>query len=411
MSNINDTAYPENLEFPENLLYNYKGSLMTPTKRKKIFGGLFRIPFIPLLFALFASCEKFDAYEDPQGVTLSAPAWIDSVKAEEMQEELINTMNKHELLGLQVCVAHREKGSWSLSLGTTAPEQKDPVEDQHVFRIGSVTKAYTAALIFRLIEEGYLELDQAVTEFYPEMANVKHVLVRHLLEHSSGIRDIFTMPSILINASNFPDKQWDPNHLAETCMKKRLLFQPGSEYSYSNTNYILLGLIAEQVTNRQLTELYTGYLFDRLGLSNTRFLPYQPPPDELITGYVHHYAVSFREWFPNEPENRSWSTLAFSSGAMVTNATELAAFMGSLFGGEFLSAESLDAMTGMRDGREKGLQRISVNGNTWYGHEGEITGFESIALFHPGSGRIIVVCSNTTPFRVKEAIEVIDATL
>ncbi len=394
-----------------NFLKIFYISLMTARKRLNNFGILFRIPFFSLLFALFVSCEKFDAYEDHQAVTMSAPAWIDSVKAAEMQEELINIMNNNELLGLQVCVAHRDRGSWSLSLGTTDPEQKDPVENHHVFRIGSVTKVYTAALIFRLIEEGYLELDQAVTEFYPRMTNVEHVLVRHLLEHTSGIRDIFTMPAILINASNFPDKQWDPFQLATTCMKKSLLFEPGSEYSYSNTNYILLGLIAEEVTGSMLSALYREYLFDPLGLSETRFVPYVPAPDELISGYVHHYALSFREWFPTTPENRSWPTLAFSAGAMVTSATELAVFVKGLFGREIVSAESLDAMTGIRDGREKGLQRISVNGTACYGHEGEITGFESMAIFHPDSGRIIVVCSNTTPFHVKEAIEVIDANL
>ena len=384
---------------------------MTLARRSKIFGGFFRIPVLSVLFMCFVSCEKYDAYMDVPAETGSAPAWIEAVKADGIREELIYTMNNNEILGLQVCVAHREKESWSFSLGSTGPAQVDPVEDHHIFRMGSVTKIYTAALIFRLIEEGYLDLDQTVSGFYPEIENVKDVKIGHLLEHTSGIRDIFTMPAILINASNFPDKHWDPNHLAKTCMKKPLRFEPGSDYSYSNTNYILLGLIAEEVTGRQLAELYNGYLFDPLELSETRFVPYEPSPPELITGFVHHYALSFRGWYPTAPENISWPTLAFSSGAMVTTATEMAAFIKYLFGGELLSAESLDEMTGMKGGREKGLQRISVNGNTWYGHEGEITGFESMVLYHPDTGRIIAVCSNTTPFRIKDAIRVIDAKL
>lgn len=384
---------------------------MTSEKRSRIFRHLSWITVLPVFVALFVSCEKFDVYGDLPDDNKTVPVWMDSTKAADLLSELTRTLNDNEILGLQVCVAHSRQGSWSFSLGTTTPAQVDPVEDDHVFRIGSVTKIYTAALIFRLIEDGYLDLNKPLTAFYSGIANVEGITVRHLLAHTSGIRDIFTMPAILINASNFPDKQWDPNQLAKTCMNKPLHFEPGSDYSYSNTNYILLGLIAEEVTGRQLAELYNEYLFDSLGLSNTRFVPYEPSPPELITGFVHHYALSFRAWYPTAPENISWPTLAFSSGAMVTTATELAAFIRYLFGGELLSAESLDAMISMNGGREKGLQRISVNGKTWYGHEGEITGFESMTLFHPDTEWVIAVCSNTTPFRVKEAVRVIDSKL
>ena len=96
---------------------------------------------------------------------------------------------------------------------------------------------------------------------------------------------------------------------------------------------------------------------------------------------------------------------------MVTTATELAAFLNHLLRGEILTPHSMEEMIGSTDGRGKGLARIGINGHTWYGHEGEITGFESMALFQPETGWIITVITNTTPFRVKEAVNIIESKL
>jgi len=371
---------------------------------KRIAGVILSVAY----FALLNSCEPFESY---QIIDVDPPAFqdhIDSLEAMEIVSELTALMNEKELLGMQICVAHQQHGFWSVSLGTTGPDQEDSIENDHVLRIGSVTKIYTATLIFRLIEDGYLQLEQDISEFFPNENHMEDVTIEQLLAHTSGIRDIFTMTSVLVNASNFPDKQWDPHQVAKACMKKQLLFEPGTDYSYSNTNYIILGLIAEQVSGMTLAQLYNAYIFNPLELEQTCFVPYERIPGNLISGFVHHYALSLTEWYPSVPGNTSWPTLAYSSGAMVTSAMELAAFLNHLLSGDLLLPQSMEEMTGGTDGRGKGLASIGINGNAWFGHEGEITGFESMALFQPETGWIITVITNTTPFHIKEAVSIIE---
>jgi D-alanyl-D-alanine carboxypeptidase len=170
-------------------------------------------------------------------------------------------------------------------------------------------------------------------------------------------------------------------------------------------------LIAEEVTGEKISQLYDEYIFSPLNLSSTALVPYPNLPDGLINGYVHHFALSLKEWYTNEPENTAWSTLAFTAGAMISNATELSLFTYHLFNGNIISDESLEEMSEFRANKGLGLSRINVNGDYYFGHEGEITGFESITAFNPEKKVVISICCNTTPFNVNDLLDEIDLVL
>jgi len=285
------------------------------------------------------------------------------------------------------------------------------MENYHILRVGSVTKIFTATLILKLIEEGSLQLDQQISDFYPDQENVRRVTVRNLLNHSSGIVDIFTIPSVFISASNFPDKRWNPNNLAAVCMEKKLGFSPGAKHDYSNTNYILLGLIAEKVTGKKIDQLYVEYVTDPLNLASTYLVPYLDTPSELVNGYVHHFALSLTEWYKVTPNNTAWSTLAYTAGAMTSNAGDLSAFTHHLFKDDIINSKSLELMTTFSGDKGLGLFEITVNNETYWGHEGEITGFEAITVYNPDSKITISICCNTTPFDIYSLLNEIDAVL
>jgi D-alanyl-D-alanine carboxypeptidase len=202
--------------------------------------------FISSLLLIGISCEKYDAVDCLPEKNLTTTSLVTTEIAEQISMTVCNTMNANELLGIQVSITDSTGEKWNLSMGSTDLKQKEQLEDYHVFRIGSVTKIYTATLILKLIESGFLRLNQNLTEFYPSFENAEKVQIKHLLNHSSGIKDIFSIPAIFISSSNFPYKKWDPNRLAEECFQKNLGFEPGSKHAYSNTNFILLGLIAEK---------------------------------------------------------------------------------------------------------------------------------------------------------------------
>lgn len=360
---------------------------------------------------MFFGCETFDEYDCESDMEYGTTELIDSEKASRIANIICNTVNSNEIIGIQVSILDSLDESWDASLGTTDLKQKSQLESSHILRIGSVTKIFTSTLILRLVEDNYLQLDQSISEFFPDHEEVEDVTIRNLLNHTSGIRDIFTMPSVFISASTMPDKNWNPNHLAETCIKKGLDFSPGSDQSYSNTNFIILGLIAEKATGKDIDQLFAEYITEPAGLNSTYLVPYMGTPRELVNGYVHHFALSFTEWYITEPENTAWSTLGFTAGAMATNSIDLSKFTYKLFNGQIISTESLEQMTNFRNDKGLGIFRINANGNYYWGHEGEITGFESITAYNPETGIIISMCCNTTPFDIHSLLYDIDEVL
>ncbi len=366
---------------------------------------------LTVLLLIGVGCEKYDAVDCIPEKNMTTTSLVTSEIAEQISMTVCNTMNENELIGIQLSIVDSIGEKWSLSIGSTDVKQKDQLENYHVFRIGSVTKIYTATLVLKLIEKGFLQLDQNLSEFYPSFKDAEKIQVKHLLDHSSGIKDIFSIPSIFISSSSFPDKKWNPNRLAEECLQHNLGFEPGSKHAYSNTNFILLGLIAEEATGKKLPELYNEYMFNPLGLENTFFVPYEPHPVEMSNGYVHHFALSLSEWYTNEPDNTSWSTAGFSAGALASNASDVSSFTYQLFRGNVLTRNSLNTMTDFSDKNGLGLFKISVNGSFYWGHEGEITGFEAITAYHPERKVVISICCNTTPFNIYILLEKIDSIL
>lgn len=364
-----------------------------------------------VLLVLLYSCERFEDYDVANDTNQETTHLVTAEKAARITEEVYNTLNANELMGIQVSIRDGFDESWNASFGATNLKQTNKLENRHILRIGSVTKIFTATLILKLIELDYLDPDQELADFYPEIEAIKGVTIKNLLNHSSGIADVFSIPSVFIESSNFPDKLWNPSHLAKVCMKKKLKFTPGSKHSYSNTNFIILGLVAEKATGRKVPELFADYLINPCQLNSTSLIPYMNTPQHLINGYVHHYALSLKEWYPNEPENTSWATVGFTAGAMASNSTDLSAFTYRLFSGEIVNTESLKLMTTFSDNYGLGLKKIKVNDRYYWGHEGEITGFESITAYHPDSGIVISICCNTTPFTINELLNKIDALL
>lgn len=370
-----------------------------------------RLLAIIFIILLFPTCVKLDEVNCEDGISLPVTNLIHNEKANRIAAVVCNTLNTEELLGIQVSIMDRLDESWDLSIGSTSLNQENALKTNHILRIGSVSKIYTATLIMRLTEEGFLQLDQEIAGFYPDLEGLEGIRVRDLLNHTSGIVDVFSIPGLFISSSNFPDRRWNPYQLAEDCLKKPLEFTPGSKVSYSNTNFIILGYLAEEVTGKPITELFDKYLFEPCGLNDTRLVPYMETPSQLVNGYVHHYALSLKEWYVNEPQNTAWSTIAFTAGSIVSTSRDLSSFVFQLFSGEILSSGSVDEMTKFRGSKGLGLFKFDVNGKEYWGHEGEITGFECITAYNPETGVVISICCNTTPFYVNDLLDEIDAEL
>jgi D-alanyl-D-alanine carboxypeptidase len=266
--------------------------------------------------------------------------------------------------------------------------------------VGSVTKSFTAVLILKLVEEGYLSLDEPIFKWFPDLPSADEITIKHLLNHSSGIPEI--IPKVLLK-SIIPSTYWQPDELVDLIVKDEPQFTPGTVFDYSNSNYILLGLIAEEVSGKPITQLLHEQIINPLNLKHTYFIPYETAPARLVTGFDRDLA-SIPGMLTISTGNTSWATSAFSSGAIASTAEDLGILFERLFAGALLSPSTMEEMTTFIDasnpsfpeqtGYGLGLMRLTVDGRELIGHVGQFMGSTAIAMYSPDEGYTITVTCN-----------------
>lgn len=375
---------------------------------KFVVGILVGCTVIVVLVLLFT--RSVPLFEPPEGRQISSWGTVDSELAHELQSILDDAVNRLIVPGLQAYVRAPDGTSWSGASGTTDLARKNLLQSEHVLRVGSVTKSFTAVLIFKFVEDGLLDLDMPISGWFPDLPSADEITIRHLLNHSSGIPEI--IPKVLVK-SILPWTYWQTEDLLSIIVKDELLFRPGSEFSYSNSNYILLGMIAEDVSGKSTVQLLHEQILDPLDLEHTHFIPYEAPPAELVTGFDRDLA-SFPGMLTISPTNVSWATSAFTSGAMASNAEDLGAFFDQLFTGALLLPASMEEMTTFIDasnpgfeeqtGSGLGLMRLDVDGHQLVGHVGQFMGSTAIAMYFPDENYIIAVTCNLSNPNIIEVL-------
>jgi D-alanyl-D-alanine carboxypeptidase len=189
--------------------------------------------------------------------------------------------------------------------------------------------------------------------------------------------------------------------------QQKLHNQPGAEYSYSNTNYILLGLIAEQITGQEMAALYRQRILEPLELYSTYFVPYEPAPENLISSFDRDL-IPLPGFFELDPDGVSAATAAYTSGAMVSTAEDLVKFYDGLFSGKLLAPASLDAMTTFFDASDSGTPQLTgyglgvfsleVNGEEVWASLGEFIGSMTMLAYSPSEKDIVAVIGNLSIF-------------
>ncbi len=168
------------------------------------------------------------------------------------------------------------QGEFVAASGTTKRgEQSLPAADTH-FRIGSITKTMTSAATLLLAQEGKLSLDDPVTKYIPGVPDGDNITIAQLLEMRSGLYNFTNSPAITTNMDDDPAKVWKPQQLLDIAFAQPPNFAPGAEYEYNNTNYVLLGLIVEELDKQPIATVFEERFFKPLGMTDTSSPP--PPP-------------------------------------------------------------------------------------------------------------------------------------
>ena len=260
-------------------------------------------------------------------------------------------------------------------------------------RIGSISKTFTAVVIMQLVQEGKITLDEPVESYLPgllkgEGIDGSKITVRQLLQHTSGLPEYTDQIGLEDPFAN-RDKYYSARDTLDLALSKPAAFEPGSQFKYTNTNYIVLSLLAEKVTHRPLAEQITKRIIEPLGLSHT----YYPGPGEENIRGTHPHAYTRNNQGQLEDITRQDPSAAGGAGAMISTPSELTKFLQAAFNGTLLNQDSITEMKKTVDtdhpeiwmgGYGLGIfpMSLSCGGEAW-GHSGGIHGYGSYNMVSP----------------------------
>ena len=253
------------------------------------------------------------------------------------------------------------------------------------FRLGSITKQFTAASILLLEQRGKLSVDDSVKKYIPNaLAGWDEITIFNLLTHTSGIPDL----TGFLDWQSLEPFPSTPEKLVARFRDKPLDFQPGEKYSYSNSGYVLLGYLIEQISGETYEKFIQDNIFTPLGMSDSGY----GSNSAIILHRASGYSLS-----KSELVNANFvdTSVLFSSGGIYSTTEDLLRWEDGLFGGKLLSAASLLKMTTPFNGDYAfGLGVLTINGHKTIGHTGGIEGFNTALNYYPDDRLTIVVLAN-----------------
>lgn len=337
-------------------------------------------------------------------LSISAP--IDAAAKQEI--------DSGRVAGAAIAVLRHGELVFAKGYGRANLELAAPVSTKTVFRIGSLTKQFTAAGVLLLAERGKLKIDDKLSLYLPDFPRASEVTLRDLLDHTSGIHNFTDSPIIdRISTSGATVKEL----IADIAGQSPLYdFEPGTGWWYSNSNYALLGAVIEKVSGETWGAFMKGAIFDRLGMADTA----ADDARDVVPGRASGYSLRDGKF-----RNAAFTDMSvpYAAGALRSTAEDMARWNIALFGGRLLKPESLKEMLApgrLRNGAENqtaiawpggkafapppgyvpgpyafGLEHHSEDGRRIIGHNGSIAGFDALMQTWVDEDLTIIVLTNT----------------
>ena len=357
-----------------------------------------------LLLLLGSGCGGGGGQEDSPADTTTTGGSEQASEAD-LDAALEKSFEESDAPGVVAAVQTPEY-TWIGALGVADRASKEPMTPDVHHRIGSVTKTFTATLLLQAADEGLLSLDDKIDRYVKGVPNGDKITLGQMADMTSGIASYTEDDRWVDEWSSDRDRVWKPEELAQIGIKDSPLFDPGKEWHYSNTNYVLIGLVLEQVTGKPIGDLYREQIIEPLGLQSTSF---PEPADSSIPephaqGYTLQGESSGREpidatdWSPSE---------AWTAGMIISTAEDLLTYGRALGTGEGLlspeqQSERLDSFVS----DVPPLNQPPLKGNLaygfglgkdhgWVGHNGEIPGYNTYLFYHPEIDAVVAVEVNS----------------
>jgi CubicO group peptidase (beta-lactamase class C family) len=283
-------------------------------------------------------------------------------------------------------ISENGKVTYSKTIGKADLASGKSSDKTTKYRIGSISKMFTACLIFQAIEENKLSLKQNINRFFPKITGAKEISIGNLLNHRSGIHN-YTNDTSYFNYYTASKSQKEMLEIIQASVRH---FKPNSKAEYSNSNYILLSFILEKIYKKSYEELLYIKIIQPQGLKNTYF----GKKLELAKNECASYRFSGK-W---ELENETHSSVSLGAGGIVSTTEDLLFFITKLFEGKIIQASSLEQMMKLEDGFGMGIFPVPFYDKKGFGHTGGIDGFSSFLYIFPEEKISIALTSNGSRF-------------
>ncbi|WP_435623773.1 serine hydrolase domain-containing protein [Flagellimonas sp.] len=299
-------------------------------------------------------------------------------------DSYFNALEKNNKFMGSVAVSKNGEIIYKRSIGWADVENNSKATENTKYRIGSITKSFTAVLVLKGVEEKKIDLNQTIDTWFPTVPKAEKITVKHLLYHRSGIHNFTNDPDYLT---------WNTQPKSESEMVEIIAnggsdFEPDSKAEYSNSNFVLLSYILERTFAKSYAELVQEHIAQPIGLTSTYVFK------GINTNANECKSYKFLGSWKEEPETHY--TIPLGAGAITATPSDLTQFSDALFGGKLLKPESLELMKTIQDGFGAGLFQIPFYSSIGYGHTGGIDGFSAVYSHFPADNISYALTSNGT---------------
>jgi len=344
-------------------------------------------------------------------------------------QSLLNDLTASGVVGVTLSVYQPEQGMWIGASGKADLHNAINMKPCTISRVGSTVKMLTATTVLKLAEEGKLNLDDKISDYLQgdvidKIENADKATIKQLLQHSSGIVNYIQSINFQTASINDLIREWKPNDLLKYAYHKKAYFDLGFDVRYSNTGYIMLGMLIEKIEGKPFYKVFEEKIFSPLDLTMTTFAATNHVPQGIARGYIDLYSnlqVIESTYFSG------WDYYT-ADGGLISNPYDMNIFFRALMNGQIINSTSLSQMLSWQIPNELdpdffpiayglGIFKIETPYGIAYMHSGDAIGYYANMLYFPSDGTTIVYAVNSNYGKIdqfvstKKAMEKIISTI
>lgn len=336
-------------------------------------------------------------------------------------QTLINEMTSNGVVGVTMSVYNNQAGIWMGASGKADLHNNIDMQACNISRVGSTVKMFTATTVLKLMEEGKLKLDDKISSYLQgdvinKIENADKATIKQLLQHSSGIYNYIQNLKFQTASLNDLIREWKPDDLLKYAYGQKAYFQPDEDVRYSNTGYILLGMLIEKIEGKPFYKVFEEKIFIPLGLSMTKFAAEDHIPYGTVRGYIDMYSnfqVLESTYFSG------WDYYT-ADGGLISNPYDMNVFFRALMNGQIINSNSLNQMLNWKTPKEPdpaffpisyglGIFKIETEKGIAYMHSGDAIGYYANMLYFPSDSTTIVYAVNSNYGKIDQYVSTKEA--